>query len=391
MKKVLAVLLLLALPVGAMAESLADRIGAPRHTTGQWYSNTGLTCITVDADVIVPDVSCVHTYAVSNRDVTAEDAKRMALAAAEETDWQTDWLRASDWTGEHDEPKVIQYDQRGETFCNYIYTLADASATVGSYNWHMRTSFGDKRLLAQTAYNRQSNYSINLYLTVELDLADDEALPGQSATLSESRAAAQAVAAAILPDLALERAAKTPSEDESGTYAYWFSFTRMIDGIPVTRTANSSLQDMEEARQQSYESAPKCEMLTCVVDQGRVVDAEWMNPWTVGEQLQQNVTLLPFQSVMDIFGTVSPLSIQHQEGDMEAQSLTYANTWQINEIRLGYMPVLIQDGGGKWELRPVWDFIGIRTSAFTYDDRPGNVALTIDAVDGSVIDRDYGY
>lgn len=76
---------------------------------------------------------------------------------------------------------------------------------------------------------------------------------------------------------------------------------------------------------------------------------------------------------------------------METQSLTYANTWKINEIRLGYMPVLVQDGGGKWELRPVWDFMGIHTSAFTYDDRPGNVALTIDATDGTVIDRNYGY
>lgn len=391
MKKVFAVLLLLALPVWAMGENLADSLGAPRHATGEWCSNTGLTQITVDAEVIIPDVNCVHTYAISSRDVTAEDARRMALAATAGTDWQTDWLRAADWTGEHDEPKVIQYDQRGETFSNYTYSLADGSAKVGSYNWHMRTSFGEKRLQAQTTYENQSNYSINLYLTADLDLADDEALPGQSATLSQSRAAAQAVATAVLPELTLERAAKTPAVDESGAYAYWFSFTRVIDGIPVTRTNSSSLQDMEEVRQQSYESAPKCEMLTCVVDQGRVVCAEWMNPWDVGERLQQDVTLLPFQTVLDIFGTVSPLTIQYQEGDMEAQALTYANTWQINEIRLGYMPVLVQDGGGKWELRPVWDFMGVHTSAFTYDDRPGNVALTIDATDGTVIDRNYGY
>lgn len=391
MKKMLALLLTLLLPVSAGAETLAQRLGAPQHTTGEWHSSTGLTHITVDADVIVPDAETIHTYAVSSRDVTDEDAKRLALSAMAGTDWETDWLRNSDWTGGHDEPRMLQDNERGETMFNYTYSLTGSSATVGSYNWHMHTPFGGKRLLAQTSYANQSHYLFALYYTMDLDLTSDEALPGQSATLAQAQAAAEKVAAALQPGLSLERAAKVPSNDEDGTYAYWFSFTRMIDGIPVTRTNTSAFPNLDEARQQSYESTPKCETLTCVVDQGRVVNAEWIDPWDVGERLQQDAPLLSFQAIMDIFGTISPLSIQHQEGDTEAQALTYANSWHITEIRLGYMPVLLKNSSGQWALRPVWDFFGIRTSAFTYDDQPGNVALTIDAIDGTVIDRYYGY
>lgn len=390
MKRMLAMLLVLLLPACAGAESIREQIGAPETYQAEYQSNTGLTRISVDAKVIVPDVESVNTYAVSSRDVTAEDAKRMALSAAPGTVWGQDWLRTADWDGGLDDPREVTNPAYGYRFVNYIYALNAAEGTrVGSYNWHMDTAFGEKRLLAQVSYTGQNRYHVNLLMTAELSLAEDETLLGQSATLAQSRAAAEQVAQAMQCGFALEREAKVPDEQETGRYAYWFSFTRQIDGIPVTRTNASSLQDEEEVRNQSYESTPKCEMLTCVVDQGRVVYADLTNPWDIGERRTSDVQLMRFEEIMRIFGTVSPLTIQSQEGDMAYR--TYQNAWQITEIRLGYMPVLQRDGGGKWELRPVWDFFGIHTSAFTYDDRPGNVALTIDAIDGTVIDRGYGY
>lgn len=390
MKRLLAMVIALMLPLCACAETIREQIGAPESYQAEYQSHTGLTRITVDAQVIVPDVESVNTYAVSSRDVTAEDAKRIALSAAPGTVWGQDWLRDADWDGGLDAPKEVTNETYGYRFANYAYHLNAAEETkVGSYNWWMSTAFGEKRLLAQVTYTAQNPYHTNLLMTAELSLAEDEALPGQSATLAQSRAAAEAVAQALQCGFTLEREAMTPDEAETGRYAYWFSFTRQIDGIPVTRTNNSALQDEEEVRNQSYESSPKCEILTCVVDQGQVVYADLTNPWEIGERRTSDAKLLRFEEIMGIFGTVSPLTIQSQEGDMSYR--TYQNAWQITEIRLGYMPVLLRDGGGKWELRPVWDFIGIHTSSFTYDDRPGNVALTIDAIDGTVIDRNYGY
>lgn len=390
MKRLLVMVIVLMLPLCACAETIRQQVGAPESYQAEYQSNTGLTRITVDARVIVPDAESVNTYAVSSRDVTAEDAKRIALAAVPGTVWGQDWLRDADWDGGLDAPREVTNEAYGYRFANYAYHLNAAEETkVGSYNWWMSTAFGEKRLLAQVTYAAQNPYHTNLLMTSEMSLAEDEALPGQSATLAQSRAAAEAVAQAMQCGFALEREAMVPDEEGTGQYAYWFSFTRQIDGIPVTRTNNSALQDEEEVRNQSYESSPKCELLTCVVDQGQVVYADLTNPWEIGERRTSDAKLLGFEEIMGIFGTVSPLTIQSQEGDMSYR--TYQNAWQITESRLGYMPVLLRDGGGKWELRPVWDFIGIHTSSFTYDDRPGNVALTIDAIDGTVIDRNYGY
>ena len=407
MKKMIAVMLVLMLTcASALADTVRERIGVPEHTTGEWHSNTGKTHIAVDAVVIVPDVESIDTYAVSGRDATAQDAKNIALAATAGTDWDSDWFRADltsfeRWPGSRDEPKEIIDSSRGSRFFNYTYLCYPPAqnapcASAGSYNWHVTTALGENRMLAQADYHLMAGenttvYALNMGWIDPLDIPESAALPGQSLTLSEARAVAEAFAVSVQPDFRLAMAGKAPDSDETGAYAYWFCFTRAIGGMPVTLTSTSSLQDEEEVKNQSYESAPKCETLTCVVDQARILSAELMNPWEVGARIQENVSLLPFERILEIFGTISPLSIQSREMDKEAMQVPYDNAWQINEIRLGYMPVLVKDGSGMWELRPVWDFFGTHTFSFTSDDRPGNSALTIDAINGLIIDRNYGY
>lgn len=405
-RMIAAILALMLLSSSALADTIREQMRAPERATGEWYSNTGNTRITVDAVVIVPEVESIDTYAVSGRDATAQDARNMALAAAAETDWESDWVRADlvsfeRWPGNRDEPKEIIDSSRGSRFFNYTYLCYPPSqnapcGSAGSYNWHVTTALGENRMLAQADYHLMAgestpHYAMNMWWIDPLDMPENAALPGQSLTLSEARSLAEAFAVSVQPDFRLAMVGKTPDSDETGTYAYWFCFTRAIGGMPVTLTNTSSLQDEEDVKNQSYESAPKCETLTCVVDQARILEAELMNPWEVGARIQENVSLLPFERILEIFGTISPLSIQSQEVDKEAMQVPYDNAWQISEIRLGYMPVLVKDGSGTWELRPVWDFFGTHTFSFTCDDRPGNSALTIDAISGLVIDRSYGY
>lgn len=407
MKRMTIVLLVLTLfSSSALADTIREQVKAPEHATGEWYSSTGNTRITVDAAVVVPEVESVNAYAVSGRDATAQDAKNLALAAATGTDWESDWFRADltsfeRWPGNRDEPKEIIDSSRGTRFFNYTYLCyppaQDAPCgSAGSYNWHVTTVRGENRMLAQADYHLMADentpvYALNMWWIDPLDVPENTALPGQTLTLSEARAMAEAFAVSVQPDFRLAMVGKAPDSNETGMYAYWFCFTRAIDGMPVTLTNTSFVQDEEDVKNQSYQSSPKCETLTCVVDQARILKAELMNPWEIGAMTQENVPLLPFDEILDIFGTISPLSIQGQEGDKGAQQLAYDNAWQINEIRLGYMPVLVKDGSGKWELRPVWDFFGIHTSSFAYDDRLGGTALTIDAINGLVIDRAYGY
>ena len=64
----------------------------------------------------------------------------------------------------------------------------------------------------------------------------------------------------------------------------------------------------------------------------------------------------------------------------------------MNDIRLGYARVLKQDETGVGLLVPAWDFFGTVTDAdgAVFDD-PDQSLLTINAIDGTIIDRAAGY
>ena len=71
---------------------------------------------------------------------------------------------------------------------------------------------------------------------------------------------------------------------------------------------------------------------------------------------------------------------------------------QIMEIRLGYMYTLQKNTPGEYVLTPVWDFVGTveyrrqKNGKITAESsEPFKSRLTINAIDGTVIDRDYGY
>lgn len=67
------------------------------------------------------------------------------------------------------------------------------------------------------------------------------------------------------------------------------------------------------------------------------------------------------------------------------------NNHYIKEIRLGYMCTMDRDRPERHLLIPVWDFYGereFRDGYYTFDNQS---LFTINAMDGTVIDRDYGY
>lgn len=408
MKRMIAFLIALMLPLCAGAETIRERVNAPKNASGRWTSKTENTIITMDATVVIPNTDHVHTWAVSGRDANYQDAMCMALGTAPDTNWEQDWTCSqhpdtASWDGKQESPYIIHDAKTGNIMLNYLFEN-QPNETIGSYNWHLETIFGAKRILAKStySYNQEFSYSQNIFHSEEIGIRNHEMLPGQTVTLTQAREQAENLAAAFGQDFRLARIARVEASEtleariegnsaDFGPWAYWFCFTRNVDGIPVTLTDASAFEDPENVRDQQYESGPKEERLICIVDQGRIVHAELTNPWTVGTVIQENVELLPFDDILRIFGSIAPLSIQVGEGDVEKNRLTYTNSWHITEIRLGYMPVLVKDGGGTWELRPVWDFFGIRTMPFSVDDSPCNVALTIDAINGTIIDRSYGY
>ena len=130
-----------------------------------------------------------------------------------------------------------------------------------------------------------------------------------------------------------------------------------------------------------------------IVNDEGVCSFTYDNPYDVGETVQQDVELLSFEEIWEIFSQVALLSIQHLEIDENLQK----NEMNVHEIRFGYMTVLMADG--TYQYTPVWDFYATRhlagTGGYTHADEQrvmyDRSELTINAINGTVIERTLGY
>lgn len=179
------------------------------------------------------------------------------------------------------------------------------------------------------------------------------------------------------------------SKDNILKAGYLFHFTRKLDGVPVTYTDSygGALEDMDSTLVPwSYE---RCDI---IVGKDGIQDVEIFNPYDVGEMKTENVKLLDFDSIMKIYEQMMEVS------NADITEYEKNRTYHIRKIVLGYSriydPAADNDTG---LLVPVWDFIGgfDVTSDDYVSKNNGEYSnssyMTINAIDGTVIDRGLGY
>ncbi len=394
MKKLMVSLLALLLPLCAGAETVREQIRAPEAYQNTYYSNTARTQITVDAAVFVPDVACIPTYAVTVRDFTADEAWKLAGLTEPDQDWGR-------WESDGELPSnMLTYRRSGQNnelestyirlsppkpSCSYIALHNDYAVGVFSRQPTWR------RLEYEWA-DPETNLFFYPHITFLHPETVGKSLDGQPLTVEEATALADGFMARMAPEYQRRFVAGTQGEKGDGKFykhlAYCFGYTRTVGGVPITCAEfnhySTQPADIPMA------PAPGQELIILVVHENKIVNFSWQDPYEIGEVMQATTHLMPFEQIMGVFGAIAPLSVQNTENDMGRKSQAN-NGMRINEIRLGYMPVLQRDNPNQWELRPVWDFIGARILPRETYDWPCYSLMTIDAIDGTVIDRSYGY
>lgn len=394
MKKLMASLFALLLPLCAGAETLSHQINAPETYQAKYQSNTGRTSITVDASVYVPDVESIPTYAVTIHDFTAEEGMRLTKLLHPDQEWQR-------WSQERDLPyDELFYERYGDNnqYESTSWRVSLPKPYSAYVSLHNRYTLG---LFNRQPDERELDYEwtdpdTNLFFYYNPGFAEAETagktLKGQTLTLDEATAIANDFMAKMAPEYELRTVFGVEGEKGDAkvyhTRAYCFCYTRALRGVPVTYVfyPNKSTEFVDTA----MAPAPGQELITVVIHEDRIVNFHWQDPYEIGGIIQPQPELLPFEEIMSIFGTIAPLSVQNTENDTGRKSKAN-NGMHINEIRLGYMPVLQKDNPNQWELRPVWDFIGSRILPRATYDWPCYSLMTIDAINGTVIDRNYGY
>ena len=170
---------------------------------------------------------------------------------------------------------------------------------------------------------------------------------------------------------------------------YVFYFTRMVDGIPLTYTDvwGGGVEEMESTLDPwGYE------ICNIVVGSDGVYCVELRNPYEIGEVKVKNVQLLDFDEVMQIYAQMMEVSMAGFVSDENFR------TCHITRITLGYSRIydpMSDNSAGT--LVPVWDFFGsfdVGLEDTLARDSQGcftRSLLTINAIDGTVIDRELGY
>jgi Family of unknown function (DUF6034) len=169
--------------------------------------------------------------------------------------------------------------------------------------------------------------------------------------------------------------------------AYGMWFTRHVSGVPTTLDlTNTNAQD---APSYAYER------IFMLINDAGVIEFSWASPMHTTGTVSSNARIMSFNDAMSTFK--EQFFLHYAQNDTSKGTTTYT----INRITLGLMRVQIKDQPDTYMMTPVWDFFGSvnpkPSGTVTYNGYgfPTNHAvqsfLTVNAIDGSIIDRTQGY
>lgn len=162
--------------------------------------------------------------------------------------------------------------------------------------------------------------------------------------------------------------------------AYITSYIRAVNEVAITPTLSKGGSPASEMGDANYVAGWPFEMLDIVIDDSGIIEFYWVSPYTEPEIVTDDTKLLTFSEIQQIF----------------EKMIIVKNSWiedrtvqmDIDTVQLGLMRVTSPDERNVGILIPVWDFFGTVDNS---TERPRDSLLTINAVDGTIIDRRLGY
>ena len=211
-----------------------------------------------------------------------------------------------------------------------------------------------------------------------------------SASAKEKRAA-EAAAVALVNKLPIGDFALSVAWPEkydlygNGTEPCWRFFFGRAYG-----SARETITNAECTRDEGYNHQRDYEKLLVTVDKDGVAGVRYDAPYTMMETLAEKTNLMPFSKIEEIFDKM--ILIYDNNLNDGTRDKTYM-TYHIQRVELGLVNIP-EKNSENGLLVPAWTFLGYAHVESPYDgvvDWATNGLkpfLTINAVDGSIIDRE---
>lgn len=172
--------------------------------------------------------------------------------------------------------------------------------------------------------------------------------------------------------------------EPTGETGMQLDYVRKINGLPLTETNFPGHGWLYER------------MSVYVLGEERVVYFRWDNPYEVSD-VQPCGKLKDFSEIQEVFEKLFFIKNDYWRGINAANGTPTYNDVQIDKVQLTLARISPKDSPGEGTIVPVWDFWGTDNSWMMWngEEQRGephySVVMTLNALDGTMVDREIGY
>lgn len=167
---------------------------------------------------------------------------------------------------------------------------------------------------------------------------------------------------------------------------------RCVDGVMVAGEGEKYTDEFTGSGYEKKEWPP--EAVEIRVNDNGVVGFDYNSPIEIVEKVVEQSKMEKFEDIKKIFEKMSVIT---HANDNAGGGTLYTNM-KVDRVTLGYVMISEEDNFDTGLLVPGWDFFGLTEHGFMEDGQfiPTNQKtygsiLTVNAIDGTVIDKKLGY
>ena len=389
--------------------ALLAALEVPERFTGDWTGVNDFVHVTADAEIILPNADKIPTGSIGRRDFTQEDADNlMRVLLKGNTLYEPGAIeRCAEYArtapdGDERVPAETSFVSRSENLVEIKgWTEVDGKVmhffvqNVSGFLDHASAfvdGYGDSNFSSAVAISLIQN-ELPEPLTVDFPLED---AIRQGDALMEELGFEHLVCDEAYPVLFTRssEAEDAPSEENWRSYilatGYELQYVRCVNGFPISWTP---IRGGAVPENENYSGAWHYEVITLDYTKDGLVYFYWESPHTEPVLQVEDTQLMPFAEIADIFAKMIMVKNSDVQIANERNGFDTVRNYDITKVKLGLMRIKAKGSFDEGLLVPVWDFWG--HSVWEWQDETSDfgeeILLTINAIDGSMIDRELGY
>ena len=415
----------------------------PEKFTGDWTGQEGKLTIHADAQVVAELGTALPTATVEPREFTQEDVDNLLkvflkreplyshVQTKQELQGHLDYINSPDWTSDPGKPSDPASLEARRKELNAWYTAEIAKAPEEKPILHGFSDSDDPKRIGGTAtvngikwcvsiWNNLGDFFTNASIIREDFKYRDYDIPLPEASKEEAVAQGNALMQELGFDNFVLVDAQQWSVELPGDNGIWrLYYAPTVNGFPIagarqdiTQTHDGTVyQDCQywyySASEETNPDTVAWELENIYLDVGKngILSFDWTSPSTRPVVRQAESTLLPFEEIAAIADTMLPEVIQGPDGRVLVEVDQYNGfdtRMDVDITKVSLSLMRIRDKGSlQGTIVPVWDFWGTsdwydaEPNAYGYQEKGMNYEfqpmLTLNAVDGTVVDRQLGY